>query len=63
MDAGRVAAFFTYTDQGDGTSDELDFEFLSNLLNDPSDGCPDGQWVLTNTWNDSRLFSENRSLA
>lgn len=53
---GLVTSFFTYGYDG-SNSDEIDFEYLSNLTNDDSN-YPDGDPVLTNTWNDSHQCPE-----
>jgi hypothetical protein len=48
---GLVTSFFLYGYDG-ANSDEIDFEFLSNKTNDDVT-YPDGDPVLTNTWNES----------
>jgi len=54
---GLVNSFFLYGyDESNADSDEIDFEFLSNLILDPPSPPPppDGQWIYTNTYNDSQ---------
>lgn len=53
---GLVTSFFTYGYDG-SQSDELDFEFLSNKTNDNAT-YPEGDPVLTNTWNESQQCPE-----
>lgn len=48
--SGMVSSFFTYGYDG-ANSDEIDFEFVSKKNNEDPD--PTGDWVLTNTWNES----------
>lgn len=49
---GLVTSFFLYGyDDVNKNSDEIDFEFLSNLTN--SAGYPNGDPVFLNTWNES----------
>ncbi|MHC4757731.1 MAG: family 16 glycosylhydrolase [Planctomycetota bacterium] len=48
---GLVTSFFTYGYDG-SKSDEIDFEFLSNMINDNLND-PNGDPVLVNTWNES----------
>ena len=48
--SGLVTSFFTYGFDG-LNSDEIDFEFVSKKNNE--DPRSDGDWVLTNTWNES----------
>ncbi len=47
---GLVTSFFTYGHDG-SNSDEIDFEFLSSLMN--SSGNPNGDPFLTNTFDES----------
>jgi hypothetical protein len=49
---GLVTSFFLYGYDG-SNSDEIDFEFLSNQMND-NKVYPNGDPVLTNTFNESR---------
>ena len=49
--SGLVTSFFTYGYDG-VNSDEIDFEFVSKKNNEEPD--PNGNWVLTNTWNESK---------
>jgi hypothetical protein len=53
---GLVTSFFLYGYDG-SNSDETDFEFLSNRMNDDV-GYPDGDPVLTNPWNESHQCPE-----
>jgi len=48
--SGLVTSFFTYGHDG-AKSDEIDFEFVSKRNNEDPD--PTGDWVLTNTSNES----------
>ena len=48
---GLVSSFFLYGYDG-ANSDEVDFEFVSKWTND-DEVWPDGDPVLTNTWNES----------
>ena len=48
---GLVTSFFTYGYDG-AVSDEIDFEFLSNHVNDNAT-YPEGDPVLTNPWDES----------
>jgi hypothetical protein len=48
---GLVTSFFLYGYDG-ADSDEIDFEFVSNQTNDAAT-WPNGDPVLTNTWNES----------
>jgi hypothetical protein len=49
--SGLVTSFFTYGYDGTN-SDEIDFEFLSTMINDPATD-PNSDPALTNTWNES----------
>lgn len=53
---GLVASFFKYGYDG-SNSDEIDFEFVSNKINDTVN-YPDGDPVLVNTWNESQQLPE-----
>lgn len=54
---GLVTSFFTYGyDVPHKDSDEIDFEFLSNEVFEPS------PQVLTNTWNDSQQKAEQKPI-
>lgn len=53
--SGLVTSFFTYGYDG-FNSDEIDFEFVSKKNYEDPD--PTGDWVLTNTWNESKQSSE-----
>jgi len=53
---GLVTSFFLYGYDG-SRSDEIDFEFLSNKMNDDAN-YPDGDPVLTNGWNESHQCPE-----
>jgi beta-glucanase (GH16 family) len=48
LPAGLVTSLFTYNTNANGTSDELDIEFLSKQVNLSSGGAP----MLQTTWND-----------
>ena len=52
--SGLISSFFLYGDDGppDPRNDEIDFEFVSKLTHDNTT-YPDGDPVLTNTWNES----------
>ena len=52
---GLVTSFFLYGYDG-ATSDELDFEFLSKLTNDPNYAAADP--LLTDTWDESSQFAQ-----
>ena len=49
---GLVTSFFLYGYDG-ANADEIDFEFVSKKTNDDA-SYPDGDPVLTNTWNETR---------
>jgi len=53
---GLITSFFTYGYDG-SNSDEIDFELLSNKMND-DENYPDGDPVLTNAWNESNECPE-----
>jgi len=55
---GLIASFFLYGFDGTN-SDEIDFEFLSNQMNDDAT-YPDGDPLLTNTWDESTNASQKQ---
>ena len=55
MPNGLVSAFYGYTKNSSGTTDELDFEFLSNWANRPPSST--SEKVQLTSWNDWNRYS------
>jgi beta-glucanase (GH16 family) len=55
MPNGLISAFYTYAKNSNGTSDELDFEFLSNWTNKPPSSASEKFQVTS--WNDWNRYS------